>query len=671
MKKKTKKILFSVVAVTGIAVAAGSYWAYQTFVPQETPVDENATVRTNFYQAINKDWLKKAEIPKDKPAAGALNELDEQVKDKMKADVKNLVAGKESSDIEGMSDFIQYYQQASDSKQRDKDGLEPLKPYLKEIEDLTSLEDLAAKAADWQRRGLSLPFSFDVGFDAENASQKQLWLQSPATLLPDKSYYQDKGNRDRMMQPVETAAKKALKMLGYSDKDSEKIVKEAIEFDAAIAQYAQSSEDLVDAKQLYHPKNAEEINAYSDVFKFSDLIRDYLGQDVSRVNVVNDQYYENFSKLVNEQNFAKLKSWMLVNQSKAAAEILTDDYRLVFAEINKSWSGIKEAPSREDAVYDQATAVFTDSLSRYYGQKYFGQEAKQDVTQMVEDIKQVYRQRLLKNDWLSEATKQEAVKKLDTMALHIGYPDKVRGDTKVLKVDRQKSFFDNSQALKEARVRYALEHFSEPIDKSEWDMASYDINAYYSPTNNSINFPAGILQAPFYDEKQSMEQNFGGIGMVIGHEITHAFDSNGAEFDQEGNMKNWWTEADRKAFEEKTQAFVQQWNGIEIYGGKVNGKLTVTENVADAGGLSSTLEVVKTKNPQADLKLYFENYAHIWRNKASLQYNQLLLTTDSHAPAELRVNQQIKNLQDFYDTYPDIKKGDAMYLAPDKRISVW
>ena len=257
------------------------------------------------------------------------------------------------------------------------------------------------------------------------------------------------------------------------------------------------------------------------------------------------------------------------------------------------------------------------------------------------------------------------------MKLYIGYPEKVREVTKALKVDDKKSFFENAIALSQAKNQYDVEHFSEPVDKTEWLMPSYDINAYYSQENNSINFPAAILQNPFFDVKQKMEKNYGGIGMVIGHEITHAFDSNGANFDEEGNLNNWWTEADKKAFDKKIEAVTKQWDGIEIYGGKVNGKLTVTENVADAGGLSATLEVVKKKYPDADLKNYFENYANIWRSKASLQFNQLLLKVDVHAPSELRVNQQLKNVEAFYETYPEIKEGDAMYLAPDKRVSVW
>jgi len=191
MKKRTKIILTSTLTVTGLILAAGGYWAYKTFVPQETPIDKNATVRTNYYQAINKKWLEKAEIPSDQPSNGVFYELNEQVKDKMKADVKNLVSGKEESTIEGMPEFIKYYQQATDFKQREKDGLDPLKSYLKEIEDLSDLKDLAGKAVDWEKRGLALPFTLEISSNLENTNQKQVNLSSPSLMLPDKSYYED------------------------------------------------------------------------------------------------------------------------------------------------------------------------------------------------------------------------------------------------------------------------------------------------------------------------------------------------------------------------------------------------------------------------------------------------------------------------------------------------
>ena len=671
MKKRKKIILGSITGALALALAGGGFWAYKTFVPQETPIDKNATVASNFYQAVNKDWLLKTKIPADSPSIDNFYTLDEDIKGKLKKDIKNLGEGKETSDITGMSEFITFYKAASDYKQREKDGLEPLKPYLKEIEDIKDLNDLASKSASLTDKGIPLPFGYDVGTNAENTSQKQIQLSPPSILLPDVSIYKDEASKKQYLTPIETATQKALEMLGYSEKNSKRIVKEALEFDEIIAKYSLSNEEMSESKNLVHPKTAEEINAYSGSFKLYDVIKDIMGRDLETINVPNTKYFENYSKIVNQDNFSKIKSWILVQEAMAASNSLTEDYRLNFASISMAIMGTQKPISKEDTVYEMSVNLFSDVMSVYYGRKYFGEEAKTDVTGMIDKIKNVYRGRLQQNDWLTEETRNKAIEKLDKMKVFVGYQEDVDPGTKELHLDPNKSFFELSEDIAQFGKRYTIDHFDEPIDKNKWSGSAFDINAYYNPESNSINFPAGILQAPFYDKNQSTEKNYGGIGVVIGHEITHAFDSNGADYDENGDMHNWWTNADSKAFDKRIKAFEDQWNGLEIYETKVNGKLTVTENVADAGGLSSTLQVLKTDMTKPDLKDYFENYANIWKQKASLQYNKYTMVQDVHAPNELRVNQQLKNLPEFYEAYPQIKEGDAMYLAPSKRISLW
>ena len=671
MKKRKKIILGSITGALALALVGGGFWAYKTFVPQETPIDKNATVASNFYQAVNKDWLLKTKIPADSPSIDNFYTLDEDIKGKLKKDIKNLGEGKETSDITGMSEFITFYKAASDYKQREKDGLEPLKPYLKEIEDIKDVNDLASKSASLTDKGIPLPFGYDVGTNAENTSQKQIQLSPPSILLPDVSIYKDEASKKQYLTPIETATQKALEMLGYSEKNSKRIVKEALEFDEIIAKYSLSNEEMSESKNLVHPKTAEEINAYSGSFKLYDVIKGIMGRDLETINVPNTKYFENYSKIVNQDNFSKIKSWILVQEAMAASNSLTEDYRLNFASISMAIMGTQKPISKEDTVYEMSVNLFSDVMSVYYGRKYFGEEAKTDVTGMIDKIKNVYRGRLQQNDWLTEGTRNKAIEKLDKMKVFVGYQEDVDPGTKELHLDPNKSFFELSEDIAQFGKRYTIDHFDEPIDKNKWSGSAFDINAYYNPESNSINFPAGILQAPFYDKNQSTEKNYGGIGVVIGHEITHAFDSNGADYDENGDMHNWWTKADSKAFDKRIKAFEDQWNGLEIYGTKVNGKLTVTENVADAGGLSSTLQVLKTDMTKPNLKDYFENYANIWKQKASLQYNKYTMVQDVHAPNELRVNQQLKNLPEFYEAYPQIKEGDAMYLAPSKRISLW
>jgi putative endopeptidase len=325
---------------------------------------------------------------------------------------------------------------------------------------------------------------------------------------------------------------------------------------------------------------------------------------------------------------------------------------------------------KKEAARDLALAVFPESTSIYYGENHFGDEAREDVENMAKSIIAVYKDRISKNDWLGDATKEKAIKKLDNMGLNVGYQDKASDLEGELTVDENLTFFENSENISEYSLKYEYEHFSEPIDKSQWAMPSYEVNAYYNPMDNSINFPAAILEEPFYSKDQSEEANYGGIATVIGHEITHAFDDNGALFDEKGNMKNWWTDEDTKAFKERTSAMVDLFDGREIFGGKVNGKLTVTENTADAGGISASLEALKKEKEDADTKAFFETYATIWREKSSTMFGQLMLTLDPHSPTELRTNVQVANMDEFYDVY-DVKEGNPMYIAPEDRVHIW
>ena len=423
MKKRKKIILGSITGALALALAGGGFWAYKTFVPQETPIDKNATVASNFYQAVNKDWLLKTKIPADSPSIDNFYTLDEDIKGKLKKDIKNLGEGKETSDITGMSEFITFYKAASDYKQREKDGLEPLKPYLKEIEDIKDLNDLASKSASLTDKGIPLPFGYDVGTNAENTSQKQIQLSPPSILLPDVSIYKDEASKKQYLTPIETATQKALEMLGYSEKNSKRIVKEALEFDEIIAKYSLSNEEMSESKNLVHPKTAEEINACPGSFKLYDVIKGIMGRDLETINVPNTKYFENYSKIVNQDNFSKIKSWMLVQEAMAASNSLTEDYRLNFESISMAIMGTQKPVSKEDTVYEMSVHLFSDVMSVYYGRKYFGEEAKTDVTGMIDKIKNVYRGRLQKNNWLTEGTRNKAIEKLDKMKVFVGYQE--------------------------------------------------------------------------------------------------------------------------------------------------------------------------------------------------------------------------------------------------------
>jgi putative endopeptidase len=321
------------------------------------------------------------------------------------------------------------------------------------------------------------------------------------------------------------------------------------------------------------------------------------------------------------------------------------------------------------SAYYLATGMFDQVVGDYYGRNYFGPQAKADVQQMVKKMITVYEQRLTHNTWLSTATREKAIVKLEKLGIQVGYPDAIDPLQLTFKTDTTQSLLANTLHFIHLSQLDKFSKWNQPVKRDQWEMSANTVNAYYHPFRNIIVFPAAILQAPFYSLDQPASANYGGIGAVIAHEISHAFDNNGSLFDEYGNLHNWWTADDKAHFKGLADNMIAEFNDLPFAKGKVNGKLTVSENIADAGGLSCALEAAKVES-EVDLKAFFVNWATIWRTKARLEYQQLLLNIDVHAPAKLRANVQPQNLADFYTTF-DIQAGDGMYLAPEQRVEIW
>ena len=332
-------------------------------------------------------------------------------------------------------------------------------------------------------------------------------------------------------------------------------------------------------------------------------------------------------------------------------------------------TGVAADPTIEKQAYQLASMTYSEPVGVYYGRTYFGEEAKRDVVNMVRKIIETYKLRMQKNTFLAEETKAMAIRKLSTIEVKMGYPDEIKPFWSTLVFAEGDSLLPIMTRLSAIRMRHTLDKLHKPVDRTEWVMPGHIVNACYNPSANDITFPAAILQKPFYSLRQSVSENLGGIGAVIGHEISHAFDNNGAKFDENGNLKNWWTEADFRAFENLTRDMVEQFDGIEFHGGKVSGELTVSENIADDGGMGVTLEIMHTL-PDPDYPAFFKNWARVWCEKAKEEYIQVLLTIDVHSPNVLRTNMPPRNFREWYEAF-DVTEHDQMYLAPEKRISIW
>ena len=627
----------------------------------------NELIKDDLYEAVNGEWLKTAKIPDDKPATGGFNDLVDEIDKQLMDDFDAYAAGKEKSDDSRFNEMIKLYRLAKKFDWRKKVGPQPLKRMLASVENLNSYEDYQSQWKNWILAGMPSPISFDIDADMKNATVYALFASSPSLILPDKSYYEaeKKAQHDQLLQLWSSMVEALMDKLGYSKEEAKKIIDDAIKFDALLAPNVKSAEEAADYSKMYNPQTVAELASATDQLDIAAIIKQLVGEEPEKVIVTEPEYFKALNKIL-QDNFELFKNWALIRVIRENASYLDDEMREINGRYGRALSGSKKPVSQRKFAFYLARDMFSQVAGDYYGKKYFGPQAKADVHHMVEQMIKVYRGRLTNNQWLSKDTRDKAILKLDKLGIQVGYPDKIPALYDQFKVDEEESLIANLNQLTVTANKELFSRWNKPVDRMRWEMSAATVNAYYHPFKNIIVFPAAILQAPFYSLKQSSSQNYGGIGAVIAHEISHAFDNNGSLFDEFGNLNNWWTDEDSAHFKQLAQKMIDEFDGIPFAGQKVNGKLTVSENIADAGGLSCALEAAKT---EADFNAqeFFINWATIWRMKATEQYMQLLLSIDVHAPQKLRANIQAENLDDFYRAF-DIKPGDEMYRAPEDRV---
>ena len=630
----------------------------------------NELIKDDLYEAVNGGWLKTAKIPDDKPATGGFNDLVNEIDKQLMDDFDAYATGKEKSDDSRFNEMIKLYRLAKKFDWRKKVGPQPLKRMLASVENLNSYEDYQSQWKNWILAGMPSPISFDIDADMKNATVYALFASSPSLILPDKSYYEaeKKAQHDQLLQLWSSMVEALMDKLGYSKEEAKKIIDDAIKFDALLAPNVKSAEEAADYSKMYNPQTVAELASATDQLDIAAIIKQLVGEEPEKVIVTEPEYFKALNKIL-QDNFELFKNWALIRVIRENASYLDDEMREINGRYGRALSGSKKPVSQRKFAFYLARDMFSQVAGDYYGKKYFGPQAKADVHHMVEQMIKVYKGRLTNNQWLSKDTRDKAILKLDKLGIQVGYPDKIPALYDQFKVDEEESLIANLNQLTVTANKELFSRWNKPVDRMRWEMSAATVNAYYHPFKNIIVFPAAILQAPFYSLKQSSSQNYGGIGAVIAHEISHAFDNNGSLFDEFGNLNNWWTDEDSAHFKQLAQKMIEEFDGIPCAGQKVNGKLTVSENIADAGGLSCALEAAKN---EADFNAqeFFINWATIWRMKATEQYMQLLLSIDVHAPQKLRANIQAENLDDFYRAF-DIKPGDEMYRAPEDRVHIW
>lgn len=628
-------------------------------------------LQDDFYDAVNGEWEKTAVIPDDKPRTGGFSDLADEIEDLMLATTDKWLAGENLPEDSILQNFVKFHRQIADYEKREKVGVEPALPLIEEYQNLSSFAEFASKIADYEMAAKPNLLPFGVAPDFMNAQMNVLWAEAPSLILPDTTYYAEGNEKgEALLAKWRAMQEELLPKFGFETAEIKDLLDKVIELDAKLAQYVLSSEESSEYVKLYHPYDWADFTKLVPELPLDAIFTQILGQKPDKVIVPEERFWTGFAKeFYSESNWELLKAKLVLAAAGAWNSYLTDDIRILSGSYSRALSGTPQPMDKKKAAFYLAQGPYNQALGLWYAGEKFSPEAKADVEAKVATMIDVYKERLSKTDWLAPETRDKAITKLNVITPHIGYPEQLPKTYAQKIIDDKLSLVENAQNLAKISVAYSWSKWNQPVDRKEWHMPAHMVNAYYDPQQNQIVFPAAILQTPFYSLEQSSSANYGGIGAVIAHEISHAFDTNGASFDENGSLNNWWTDEDYKAFKERTDKVVEQFDGLDSYGAKVNGQLTVSENVADLGGLACALEAAK-KEADFSARDYFINFATIWRMKARPEYMQMLATIDVHAPGKLRTNVQVANFDDFFAAF-DVKEGDGMWRDKNERVIIW
>lgn len=629
------------------------------------------TYQEDFYQAVNGKWAETAVIPDDKPRTGGFSDLADEIEDLMLTTTDAWLAGEHVPNDAILENFVKFHRLVADYDKRDQVGVAPALDLIEEYKALGSFAEFATKVADYELNGKPNQFPFSVAPDFMNAQLNVLWAEAPGLILPDTTYYAKDNDKGKELLAIwRGMQEELLPKFGFSHEEVKDLLDKVITLDKQLADYVLSREEYSEYAKLYHPYDWAEFTKLVPELPLDDIFTVILGEVPDKVVVPEERFWTEFAAdYYSEKNWELLKAWLVLTAAGAYHTYLTDEIRVLSGVYSRALSGTPQAMDKKKAAYYLAQGPFNQALGLWYAGEKFSPEAKADVEHKVAKMIEVYKSRLETADWLASATRDKAITKLNVITPHIGYPEKLPETYAKKVIDDKLSLVENAQNLAKISIAHSWSKWNKPVDRSEWHMPANMVNAYYDPQQNQIVFPAAILQAPFYSLSQSSSANYGGIGAVIAHEISHAFDTNGASFDEHGSLKNWWTDEDYAAFKERTDKIVEQFDGLDSYGAKVNGKLTVSENVADLGGVACALEAAQSE-PDFSARDFFINFATIWRMKAREKFMQMMASIDVHAPGQWRTNVTLTNFDEFHQEF-DIKEGDPMWRAPEDRVIIW
>lgn len=634
----------------------------------------------DFYNYASGAWVKKNPVPAKETRWGSFMELRDfnikAVKEILEKSAANTKAAAGSLE-KRVGDF---YAAGMDSNTINRRGAEPIKPYLQQVAGITDRQKLLQTMLEFRRQGMGSGFfSFFIGQDRKRVDKMAAQLGQGGTSLPDRDYYLKNDGRN---PEIQAALKKYIRtVFSLAGTEAEKAQQYAETIYALEKRMAQAHMSRVEMRDPYKTYNKFLISDFSKTtpgLDWSQILGQLGVKGEDSVLVSNPSFFVEVSAIMEKESLENLKIYLQWNVLKSGASALGDDFFNASFEFGKVQTGQKVPTPRWQRMSQLTDNSIGDLLGQLYVKEHFKPEAKARMDVLVENMRKAFAKRIKELDWMTDATKEKALAKLKAFRPKVGYTSKWK-DYEGLAISRDKHF-ENQMNVGKWSYDFMISQLGKPVDRERWGMTPPTVNAYYSSTLNEIVFPAGILQFPFFDANADDAINYGGIGAVIGHEMSHGFDDSGSKYDADGNLRNWWTDEDRKRFEAKTEALVKQFNDYTVLDTiHVNGKLTLGENIGDLGGLNVAYEAFKmTEQGKSNTKIdgftpdqrFFLSWAQVWRGNILPEAAAQLIVTDNHSPGPFRTIGAPVNMDAWYNAF-DVKPGDRLYKAPQDRIRIW
>ena len=675
IKKLLPMMLF--VSVPFIAMAQG-----QAGIKAEN-LDKSVRPADDFFTFATGGWQKLNPLPGAFSRFGSFDQLQENNNKRINTILTDLLKkqGKEGSVEKKLGDF---YKLAMDSVRRNKEGVSPVKPLLDEMENAKTLTDLRNLQIKYATFGYGVPFGYGFDADQKNAKQNILNLGQGGLTLGQKEYYLD---NDKATSEIRNAYRQFIvnmfRLFGFSDTQAQAKRDAIMRYETMLALISKSNTELRDVEANYNKMTLDEFKEKYPHLPLESLANaeGIQSKDIQTMVVGQPSFFAGVDKLASTGNADELRARMEWDAILSSANCLSDNVRAeYFNFFSKTMRGTKEDYPRWKRATRQVEEQMGEPLGRIYCERYFPASSKRRMEELVKNLQVSLAERIKAQDWMSEPTKKAALEKLSTFYVKVGYPNKWK-DLSKLTIDPSKSFYDNVQACRKFWANVTIqEKAGKPVDKDEWLMTPQTVNAYYNPTTNEICFPAGILQYPFFDPKADDAFNYGAIGVVIGHEMTHGFDDQGRHYDKDGNMTDWWTKEDGKNFEARTGKYVDFFSAIKVLPDlNANGRLTLGENLADHGGLEVAFNAFE-KTPEAKKgkvimgftpeQRFFIAYAGVWANNITEAEIRSRVKSDPHSLGEWRVNGALPHINAWYKAF-GVKKGDKLFIPENERLKLW